>query len=116
MGDSEAYADAKNMSASMSGSDGRLIYGSRMEKGRAQHYINKSGVRSVSDALSGMVKLVGVTTEAGARRRGANTTYAAWRTVSYKRPEAWQHPGRAALNLAQSVMDNINQIAEEAGI
>lgn len=116
MGDANAYNDAKSMSATMSGSDGKLIYGSRMESGRAAHYINKSGVRSVSDALSGMVKLVGITTAEGAQRKGANTTYATWRTVSYKRPEAWQHPGRQALNLAQGVRDNIAQIAEEAGI
>jgi len=63
-----------------------------------------------------MVKLVGITTAEGAQRKGANTTYATWRTVSYKRPEAWQHPGRQALNLAQGVRDNIAQIAEEAGI
>lgn len=116
MGDTLAYQDAKSMSATMSGSEGRLLYGSRMESGRAAHYVNKSGVRSVSDALSGMVKLVGITTEAGASRAGANTTYATWRTVSYKRPEAWQHPGHTALNLAQQVSDNVNAIAEEAGL
>lgn len=116
MGDASAYSDAKNLTATMSGSEGRLIYGSRMDSGRAAHYINKSGVRSVSDALSGMVKLVGITTPEGAARGGANTTYATWRTVSYKRPEAWQHPGRQALNLAQSVMDNVSEIAEGAGL
>lgn len=116
MGDSAAYDDAKSMSATMSGTEGKLIYGARMASGRSRHYINKSGVRSVSDALSGMVKLVGITTEAGASRAGSNTTYATWRTVSYKRPEAWQHPGRPALNLARIVTDNINEIAEAAGV
>jgi hypothetical protein len=115
MGDASAYSDAKTLTATMSGSEGKLIYGSRMDSGRAQHYINKSGVRSVSDALSGMVKLVGVSTSEGAKR-GANTTYATWRTVSYKRPEAWQHPGRQALNLAQSVISNISEIVESAGL
>jgi hypothetical protein len=116
MGDSAAYNDAKDLSATMSGSEGKLIYGARMDSGRSRHYLNKSGVRSVSDALSGMVKLVGVTTQAGASRAGSNTTYAPWRTVSYKRPEAWQHPGRPALNLARIVTDNINEIAEAAGV
>lgn len=117
MGDSAAYDDAKSMSATMSGSEGKLIYGARMASGRARHYINKSGVRSVSDALSGMVKLVGITTQAGgASRAGSNTTYATWRTVSYKRPEAWQHSGRPALNLARIVTDNITEIAEAAGV
>jgi len=116
MGMKGAYDEAKSLSATMSGSEGRLLYGSRMPKGRADKYISRGGVRSVSDALSGMVKLVGVTTTEGAQRGGANTTYATWRTVSYKRPEAWQHPGRPALNLAHQVIDNINQIAEDAGL
>ena len=116
MGMKGAYDEAKSLEATMSGSEGRLLYGSRMPSGRAAHYISRGGVRSVSDALSGMVKLVGVSTVAGAQRAGSNTTYATWRTVSYKRPEAWQHPGRPALNLAHQVIDNISQIAEDAGL
>lgn len=116
MGHKGAYGEAQSLEATMSGSGGRLLYGSRMPSGRAKHYISRGGVRSVSDALSGMVKLVGVTTAEGAQRGGTNTTYATWRTVSYKRPEAWQHSGRPALNLAHQVIDNIDQIAEDAGI
>lgn len=115
-GFSGAYEEAKKLAATMSGSDGKLIYGSRMPKNRAQHFTSKSGVRSVSDALSGMVRLVGVTTSEGAARSGANTTYATFRTVSYKRPEAWQHSGFEALNLADEIVKNVDAIAEAAGI
>jgi len=110
-----AYAEAKNLTSTMSQSTGKLLYGSRMPSGRASRFTNKSGITSVSDALSGMVKLTGVTTIGGAAR-GSNNTYATWRTVSYKRPEAWQHPGFTMLNLSYDIETNIDQIVESAGL
>ena len=111
-----AYAEAKSLSATMSQSTGKLLYGSRMPAGRASHFTNKSGIRSVSDALSGMVKLTGNTTLGGAMNSGANTTYAAFRTVSYKRPEAWQHSGFSALKLAVQIEADLDQIINDAGL
>lgn len=105
---------ARDLTPTMSSATGKLIYGSRMPRGQSSHYVNKSGVRSVSDATSGMVKLVSVSTAtAGAR---GNTSYAVWRTVSTKRPEAWKHPGFTALRLADNVKANIQEIVEGAGL
>ena len=112
MGGVATYAEARALSASLSGSEGRLIYGGRLPAGRSSHYLNKSGVLSVSDATSGLVRLVGFTTaQAG---EGSNTTYAAFRTVSTLRPEAWKHPGLTPLNLAQKL--DVEAIAAEAGL
>jgi hypothetical protein len=111
-----AYAEAKSLSQTMSQSTGKLLYGSRMPAGRASHFTNKSGIRSVSDALSGMVRLSGNTTLGGAMNRGANTTYATWRTVSWKRPDAWQHSGFEALDLALDIELNLDQIVNDAGL
>lgn len=116
MGGAAGYRLARGLEPTTSGTEGGLLYGGRMPSGEARHYLNKSGVRSVSDALSGMVKLVGNTTQAGAMNRGANVTYAAWRTVSTLRPEAWQHPGLRALNLASQVVRDMDLIVEAAGL
>lgn len=107
---------ARGLEPTVSGTDGRLLYGGRMPSGESRHYLNKSGVRSVSDALSGMVKLVGNTTQAGESNAGANVTYAAWRTVSTLRPEAWQHPGFQALDLVSALVRDMDQIVEAAGL
>jgi hypothetical protein len=115
MGFRGAYPEAKKLEAYRRASSGKTIAGSRFPSGRSAHYMSKGGVESVSDALSGMVRLVGATTAQGARA-GANTTYATWRTVSYKRPEAWQHPGFQALHLAREISQNMGQITEEAGL
>lgn len=115
MGGSAAYREAQSLDATVSSSLGKLIYGSRMREGASQHYISRGGVRSVSDATAGMVRLVATTTAAGAQG-GTNTTYAAWRTVSTKRPEAWQHSGYTALRLAARVEANIHDIIEAAGV
>jgi hypothetical protein len=116
MGGASGYRIARGLEPTTSGTEGGLLYGGRMSGGLSRHYLNKSGVRSVSDALTGMVKLIGNTTQAGAQNRGANVTYAAWRTVSTLRPEAWQHSGFKALNLASNIALNVNTIAEEAGL
>lgn len=114
MGGAATYREARALSASMSASEGRLVYGGRLSSGKSNHYINKSGVRSVSDATSGLVRLVGVTTSQAST--GSNTTYATWRTVSTLRPEAWQHPGLKALNLAHEIIDKADEIASSAGL
>ena len=114
MGYDGAKQEAQSLEATTSLSGGKLLYGSRMPRGRAAHYISKGGVRSVSDALEGMVRLVG-RTQAGTPD-SANTTYATWRTVSTLRPDAWQHSGFTALRLAQKVLDNVPTILEEAGV
>jgi len=116
MGGATGVRLARGLEPTTSGTEGGLLYGSRMAKGRARHYLNKSGVRSVSDALSGMVKLVGNTTQEGANNTGANVTYGAWRTVSTLRPDAWKHPGYRALNLASRVINNMDNIVEAAGL
>ena len=116
MGGASAYRLARGLEPTTSGTEGRLLYGGRMASGESNHYLNKSGVRSVSDALSGMVKLVGNTTQAGATNQGANVTYSAWRTVSTLRPEAWHHPGFQALDLASSLVRDMDQIVEAAGL
>jgi len=106
---------ARGLNPSFSSASGKLIYGSKMKPGQSRHYVNLSGVRSVSDATSGMVKLVGVSTAEGARS-GSNTSYAVWRTVSTKRAEAWKHPGYKALHLAKKIEGDITSILEMAGV
>ena len=98
----------------MSKTKGRLLYGSRFKAGQAQHFINKTGVRSVSDALSGMIRLTATTT--GKATAGQNSTYAVFRTVSTKRPEAWQHPGRKPAMLHRKVIAKLPKIIEGAGL
>jgi hypothetical protein len=106
---------SRNLTPSLSSASGKLLYGSKMNPGQSRHYVNLSGVRSVSDATAGMVKLVGTTTAEGASR-GSNTTYAVWRTVSTKRAEAWRHPGYKALHLAKKIEASIPSILETAGL
>ena len=115
MGGSGALTTAKGGSfqATMSSASGRLLYGSRIPPGMSRHYMNKSGVRSVSDATSGMVRLMGVATAEGTYR---SSSYATWRTVSTKRASAWQHPGFTALNLAQKLIPHIPDVISEAGL
>lgn len=115
MGGAQAYTMAKGLTSSFSDSQGKLIYGSRMDSGHSSHYISKGGVKSVSDALAGMIKLTGLSTSEGASY-GANNTYRTFRTVSYNRPEAWQHSGYSALNLADRVESNMDVIIQEAGL
>lgn len=109
-----ARREARQLAPSMSGTGGRLLIGGRYSNPSA-HYINKLGIRSTSPALSGMVRLEATTT-AAAGEPGTNTTYAAWRTVSTKRADAWQHPGRPAANLAARVAAQIPQLVEAAGL
>ena len=105
---------ARALAPSMSATGGRLLIGGRYRNPSA-HYINKLGIRSTSPALSGMVRLEATTTTA-AGAPGTNTTYAAWRTISTKRADAWQHPGRPAANLAGRVAAQIPQLVEAAGL
>jgi hypothetical protein len=109
-----ARREARQLAPTMSGTGGRLLIGGRYSNPSA-HYINKLGIRSTSPALSGMVRLEATTTTA-AGAPGTNTTYAAWRTVSTKRADAWQHPGRPAANLAARVAAQIPQLVEAAGL
>ena len=115
MGGAAAYRFARGLTPTVSDASGSLMYGSRMPSGMSQHYISRGGIRSVSDATAGLVKLVARSTAAGAAR-GANTTYATWRTVSTKRAEAWQHSGWSALHLARRVTDGLPDIINEAGL
>ena len=114
MGGSATYKEARELAATMSSSEGRLIYGARLPSGRSSHYLNKSGVRSVSDSTAGLVRLVGITTAQASA--GSNVTYATWRTVSTLRAEAWQHPGTRPLNLAVKIASEVEAIAQEAGL
>lgn len=112
-----AYSEAKQLSATTSDQySGRLIYGSSMPSGRARHLVNQSGVVNVSDFLAGMRRLEGVYSSAAAGNQGTRSTYAVWRMVSYKRPEAWQYPRREPANLAHKVAAQVDQIIEGAGI
>lgn len=108
-----AYPLAKRLEASTSKTQGRLIYGSTYNRASA-HFLNKSGVRSVSGALDGMVRLEGSASTSS--NRGSRSTYATWRTISYKRREAWQHPGLKPARLHLKLMANAAQIAQAAGV
>jgi hypothetical protein len=109
-----AQTAARQLAPSMSATGGRLLIGGRYSNPSA-HFINKLGIRSTSPALSGMVRLEATTTTA-AGAPGTNTTYAAWRTVSTKRADAWQHPGRPPANLAARVAAQIPQLVQAAGL
>jgi len=117
MGVGGVYSAIKSeeFTSSFSTSEGKLIYGSRLPSGLSSHYISKGGVVSSSDALAGLIKLTGISTAEGAANRG-NNTYRTFRTVSYKRPEAWQHSGFKALRLLNKVTANMDTIIEEAGL
>lgn len=107
------YKIARSLAPSTSSTSGRLIYGSTYS-GATSHFLNKSGVRSVSPALEGMARLEGGASTAS--NQGSRTTYAAWRTISTKRPEAWQHPGIKAAMLHRKIIANAAKIAEAAGV
>lgn len=107
------YRLARTLSPSTSSTEGRLIYGSRYS-GQSAHYLSKSGVRSVSPALSGMVRLEGGGSTASTP--ASVSTYAAWRTISTKRAEAWQHSGLKPAMLHRRVIAQAAQIAEAAGV
>lgn len=112
-GGAGAVRQARNLSPSTSKTNGRLAYGSRYNSASA-HFLNKSGVRSVSGALEGMVRLEGGASTAS--NKGSRSTYATWRTVSTLRPEAWKHPGFKALMLHRKIIQDAAQIAEAAGV
>ena len=107
------YKIAKSLAPSTSSTEGRLIYGS-LYSGATRHYLNKSGVRSVSPALEGMARLEGGASTAS--NQGSRSTYAAWRTISTLRPEAWQHPGLRPAMLHRKIIANAAAIAEAAGV
>jgi len=107
------YKIARSLAPSTSSTSGRLIYGSSYDQAK-EHIINKSGIRSVSPALSNMIRLEGGASTAS--NQGSRTTYATWRTVSTKRPEAWQHPGIKAARLHEKIIKDAAAIAEAAGV
>jgi len=104
---------ARRLSPSTSKTNGRLAYGSRYDRTSA-HFLNKSGVRSTSGALDGMVRLEGGASTASTP--ASRSTYATWRTVSTLRPEAWQHAGFKALMLHRTIIKDAKQIAQAAGV
>ena len=112
-GGAGAVRQARSLSPSTSQTNGRLAYGSRYNSASA-HFLNKSGVRSVSGALEGMVRLEGGASTGS--NKGSLSTYATWRTVSTLRPEAWQHSGFKALMLHRQIIKDAKQIAQAAGV
>jgi hypothetical protein len=114
-GGGKGYSEAKGLEPTTASASGKLLYGSRFASA-SKHFVNKSGIRSVSGALDGMVRLVSTHSASAGGTARTSSIYKTWRAVSYKRPEAWQHPGLDAANIAGKVRAQLPSLIEGAGL
>ena len=110
-----AYSDAKALIPTTQSASGKLLYGSKFSN-QSQHFSSKTGVKSVSGALDGMVRMVASYSKKADGTPVVQGAYKTWRTVSYKRPEAWQHPGLEPANIADKVRSQIPSLIESTGL
>jgi hypothetical protein len=110
-----AYGEAKTLEPTLQSASGKLIYGSRFSS-PSQHFYSKLGVKSVSGALDGMVRMIATYSQKSDGTPVIQGAYKTWRTVSYKRPEAWQHSGLEPANIADKVRSQIPSVIESTGL
>ena len=90
---------AKNLAATYTGPEGTL-WGARLPPGHAP----KLREHHASDFLAGLVRVV------SAYATTSQASYKLFRTVSYKRPEAWQYPHKKGAFLARKIQEEIPEI------
>lgn len=110
-----AYAEAKGLEPTTQSASGKLLYGSRF-KSQSTHFTSKLGVKSVSGARDGMVRMIATHSQKADGTPVVKSVYKTWRTVSYKRQEAWQHPGLSPANIASKVKAKIPAVIESTGL